>query len=133
MNVPELLEAVQDAGGSLVLMGERIQYALPDFAVWLVPELKQNRDELIGLLREGRTPPPMPPGVRLLKWEVKDPPRGRAHGNRQPCGQIYRRDGSAAPGKARRQRLSRGELVSARARRSLGASWSGRKRRKHAV
>jgi hypothetical protein len=74
MNAPEVLEAVQNVGGSLALNGERIQYALPDSAVWLVPELKQNREELIGLLREVGTPPPMPPGVRLLKWEPKEPP-----------------------------------------------------------
>jgi hypothetical protein len=74
MNAPEVLEAVQIAGGSLTLIGERIQYALPDSAVWLVPELKQNREELVGLLREGGTPPLMPPGVRLLKWEPKIPP-----------------------------------------------------------
>jgi len=26
------------------------------------------------LLREGGNPPPMPPGVRLLKWEPRNPP-----------------------------------------------------------
>jgi hypothetical protein len=74
MNAPELLEAVQSLGGSLTRSGERIQYALPDSALWLVTELKQHREELIGLLREGETPPPMPRGVRLLKWEPKNPP-----------------------------------------------------------
>jgi hypothetical protein len=74
MNAPEVLEAVQNVGGSLTLHGERIRYALPDSAQWLVTELKQHREELIGLLREGGTPPPMPPGVRLLKWEPKEPP-----------------------------------------------------------
>ena len=74
MNAPELLEAVHNLGGSLTLSGERIQYALPDSAVWLVTELKRHRHELIGLLREGRTPQPMPPGVRMLKWEPKDLP-----------------------------------------------------------
>jgi hypothetical protein len=74
MNAPELLEAVQNLGGSLTLSGERIQYAVPNSAVWLVTELKQHREELIGLLREGETSPPMPRGVRLLKWEPKNPP-----------------------------------------------------------
>jgi hypothetical protein len=74
MNAPELLEAVQNLGGSLTLSGERIQYALPDSAVWLVTELKHHREELIGLLRQGGTPPQMPPRVRLLKWEPKNPP-----------------------------------------------------------
>jgi hypothetical protein len=76
MNAPEVLEAVQNVGGLLTLSGERIQYALPDYAVWLVPELRQNREELIELLRDSGTPPPMPPGVRLLKWEPKTPPVG---------------------------------------------------------
>src|ERR1700674_2038880 len=74
MNATQVLEAVQNVGGSLTLSGERIQYALPDFAVWLVPELKENREELIELLRESETPLPMPPGVRLLKWEPRTPP-----------------------------------------------------------
>ena len=47
MNAPDVLEAVQNVGGSLTLSGERIQYALPDSAVWLVRELKQHREELI--------------------------------------------------------------------------------------
>ncbi len=74
MNAPELLEAVQNLGGSLTLSGERIQYTLPDSAAWLVTELKQHQEELIGLLREGETPPQMPLGVRLLRWEPKNPP-----------------------------------------------------------
>jgi hypothetical protein len=79
MNAPEVLEAVQNAGGSLTISGERIRYALPDSALWLVTELKQHREELIGLLREGGMPPPMPPGVRLLKWQPKDPPIAIVH------------------------------------------------------
>jgi hypothetical protein len=74
MNAPEILEAVHNAGGSLTLNGQRIQYALPDSAAWLITELKQNREELIGLLKEAGTPPLMPPGVRLLTWEPKTPP-----------------------------------------------------------
>jgi hypothetical protein len=79
MNAPDVLEAVQNAGGSLTISGERIRYALPDSALWLVTELKQHREELIGLLRERGTPPPMPPGVRLLKWQPKDPPIAIVH------------------------------------------------------
>jgi hypothetical protein len=74
MNAPEVLEAVQNVGGSLVLNGSQIKYAIPKRAMWLISELKQNREELIGFLRGERTPPPMPPGVRLLKWEPKTPP-----------------------------------------------------------
>ena len=74
MNAPEILEAVQSVGGSLRLSGERIQYALPDSAMWLVTELQQHREALIELLKEGDAPPTMPPGVRLLKWGPRNPP-----------------------------------------------------------
>src|ERR1019366_7703437 len=74
MNAPEVLEAVQNAGGSLSLSGERIQYALPNSAMWLVTELKRNRNDVVALLREREGPPQMPVGVRLLKWEPQDPP-----------------------------------------------------------
>jgi hypothetical protein len=33
MNAPEVLEAVQTAGGSLTVSGERIRYALPNSAL----------------------------------------------------------------------------------------------------
>lgn len=74
MTATEVLRAVEKAGGSLALNGGQIKYAIPKPAVWLVTELRRHREELIGLLREGGTPPPMPSGVRLLKWEPKNPP-----------------------------------------------------------
>lgn len=74
MTAIEVLHAVKKAGGALALNGGQIKYKIPKPAAWLVTELKQHREDLIGLLREGETPPPMPPGVRLLKWEPKNPP-----------------------------------------------------------
>ena len=79
MTAIEVLHAVEKAGGSLALNGGQIKYTIPKRDVWLVTELKQNREDLIGLLREGRTPPGMPPGVRLLKWEPKTPPVAMVH------------------------------------------------------
>jgi hypothetical protein len=79
MTAIEVLHAVEKAGGSLALNGGQIRYAIPKPALWLVTELKQHREELIGLLRDGETPPPMPRGVRLLKWEPKDPPIAIVH------------------------------------------------------
>ncbi len=79
MTAIEVLHAVEEAGGSLALNGGQIKYTIPKGAAWLVPELKQNREDLIGLLRENATPPPMPSGVRLLKWEPKDPPIAIVH------------------------------------------------------
>jgi hypothetical protein len=74
MSVTEILDAVQVAGGSLALNGERIQYVLPNSATWLITELKRNRKEVVELLRKNNALPPMPPGVRLLRWEPKNPP-----------------------------------------------------------
>lgn len=74
MTAIELLNAVEKVGGSLVLNGSQIKYAIPKRARWLISELKQNREELVRLLRGERTPAPMPPGVRLLKWDPKTPP-----------------------------------------------------------
>ncbi|PYX53355.1 MAG: hypothetical protein DMG76_25850 [Acidobacteria bacterium] len=74
MTATEVLDAVERAGGSLALNGAQIKYTMPKEAAWLLHELKQNRKDLIELLRENGTPPPMPPGVRLLKWEPKTPP-----------------------------------------------------------
>src|ERR1700736_6417705 len=79
MTAIELLNAVENVGGSLVLNGGQIKYTIPKRATWLISELKQNREAVIGLLREGKTPPPMPPGVRLLKWDPKDPPVAIVH------------------------------------------------------
>jgi hypothetical protein len=73
MTAIEVLHAVEKAGGSLALNAGQIKYKIPSPAVWLVTELKQHREELIGLL-EGAIRPAMPPGVRLLKWEPKNAP-----------------------------------------------------------
>jgi hypothetical protein len=74
MTATEVLDAVGRAGGSLALNGGQIKYTIPKGAAWLLHELKQNRKDLIKLLRENGNPPLMPPGVRLLKWEPKTPP-----------------------------------------------------------
>jgi len=74
MTATEVLDAVERAGGSLALNGAQIKYTMPKEAAWLLHELKQNRKDLIELLRENGTPPPMPPGVRLLKWKPQTPP-----------------------------------------------------------
>jgi hypothetical protein len=74
MTAVEVLHAVEEAGGLLALNHGRIKYTIPKPASWLVTELKHNREELIELLRKNEAPPSMPPGVRLLSWEPKNPP-----------------------------------------------------------
>jgi hypothetical protein len=56
MNASEVLEAVQCVGGSLISNGERIRYALPRSAIWLIDELVHHREEVLNLLksRKGR-------------------------------------------------------------------------------
>jgi hypothetical protein len=75
MNPSEVLEAVQDAGGSVVANGKRIRYALPQSALWLIAELRQHREEVLSILctRQSEVPP-MPERVKLLSWHPKKPP-----------------------------------------------------------
>jgi hypothetical protein len=70
----EMLDAVEKAGGSLVLNAGQIKYLLPKAAVWLVPKLRQRREEIIALLEGKPALPTMPPGVRLVRWHPKQPP-----------------------------------------------------------
>ena len=79
MTAIELLDAIEHVGRSLELNGGQIKYAIPKRATWLILELKENWEELIGLLREVKTRPPMPPVVRLLNWEQKEPPVAIVH------------------------------------------------------
>ncbi len=40
----------------------------------MLPELRAHRDEVMALLRQRAEIPPVPPGVRLLGWSLKQPP-----------------------------------------------------------
>lgn len=74
MTAIEVLQAVEKAGGSVVLNGEHIKYSIPKPAAWLVAELRQQRDKIVPLLQQRTALPPMPPGVRLVRWAPKQPP-----------------------------------------------------------
>jgi hypothetical protein len=74
MTAIEVLHAVKEVGGSLSLNGDHLKYSIPQRAVWLLPNLRQRREALIELLRQRETHPAMPRGVRLVKWEPKNPP-----------------------------------------------------------
>lgn len=74
MTAVEVLQAVEKAGGSLVLNRGQIKYAIPRPATWLVSELRQRRGEIVALLQQRTASLPMPPGVRLLRWAPKEPP-----------------------------------------------------------
>jgi hypothetical protein len=79
MTALEVMDAVKEAGGLLVLNGNRIKYTIPKAATWLVTELRNQREEVSELLRERAVPSQMPPGVRLLKWKPKAPPIAIIH------------------------------------------------------
>lgn len=96
MTAPELIQTIEAVGGVLTLKGDRIRYELPKDAAPMLECLRQYRDEVLGVLRdrerrEGRKghpdlyavaleetiqsePPPMPQGVRLLRWAPEPPP-----------------------------------------------------------
>ena len=74
MTAMEVVRAVEKAGGSLAVRGSHIKYSIPKSAVWLIPELREKREEIIGLLERRTPPPPMPPGIRLVRWAPQKPP-----------------------------------------------------------
>jgi hypothetical protein len=74
MTVTEVVSAVEEAGGALALNGSRIKYAIPKRAAWLVPELQQQREGIVALLQRRAALPPIPAGIRLVRWAPKQPP-----------------------------------------------------------
>jgi hypothetical protein len=75
--VTELLEIVlrlEVAGGMLTLDGERIRYSIPSGdteARGLLAELRERKPEVTDLLRARAA---TPPGVRIIGWNLKEPP-----------------------------------------------------------
>jgi hypothetical protein len=51
MTGPELVQAVETAGGVLMLRGSRIQYQLPKSAAVLLEQLRQHRKEILRILQ----------------------------------------------------------------------------------
>ena len=68
----ELVERIESAGGVLILQGDCITYDLPPEID--VDELRAHRDEVVRVLQQRQEVPTMPPGVRLISWELKEPP-----------------------------------------------------------
>jgi hypothetical protein len=77
--VTELLEIVsrpEVAGGKLTLNGERIRYSIPSAdaeARGLLAKLRERKPEVTNLLRV-RAATPL--GVRIVGWNLKEPPVG---------------------------------------------------------
>lgn len=75
MTAPEIIQQIENLGGTLAIDGDRIRCALTDEAQVLVPELRRIRDEVFRALQDrGRPQISMPAGVRLLRWALKPPP-----------------------------------------------------------
>ena len=74
MTATELVHAVEKVGGALALNGKQIKYTIPKRAAWLVPELRQHREGIVRLLQRRTALPPIPAGVRLVRWSPKQPP-----------------------------------------------------------
>jgi hypothetical protein len=47
---------------------------VPEDATHLLDELRKRRNEVFAVLQQRNTAPPMPPGVRLVEWKLKEPP-----------------------------------------------------------
>ena len=74
ISAENVIERIEVAGGVLALNGERIRCRLPEDATNLLDELRAQRDEVLLLLRKRQRIPLMPPGVRLVSWDLKHPP-----------------------------------------------------------
>jgi len=74
MTPAQVLMEIEKSGGSIRLDRDQIRYAIPKPAAWLVPEVQRQRGAIVELLGRRRSIPPMPSGVRLLRWSPKTPP-----------------------------------------------------------
>jgi hypothetical protein len=74
MTPAELIEAVEEAGGTLELRDDRVRYQMPPAATHLLEELRGQREQVKALLLERRIMAALPSGVRLVNWEPRTPP-----------------------------------------------------------
>ena len=74
MKAEAVIETVVNAGGELTVSGDRIRYRLPKEypeKERLLDELREHKPEIIRALT---AIPPMPEGVRLVRWEPQPAP-----------------------------------------------------------
>ena len=90
MNAPEVLEAVQNAGGSLTIAANEFGMPCPILQLWLVTELKQHGKSWIGFLkRGGNAPTDATRRSSCCEMATEGPThRHRPHGDRQQRGQV---------------------------------------------
>jgi len=72
-----IISRLEEAGGRLVLDGERIRYRIPTDNPEMHALLEAARAEkqaVLNYLRARDAIPAMPHGVRLMEWNLKEPP-----------------------------------------------------------
>jgi hypothetical protein len=79
VNVADLVSEVETAGVAFQLEGERVHVEYPDDErreelAGRIALLRARRDEVVAYLRARGAIPPMPEGVRLVRWEPKPAP-----------------------------------------------------------
>ena len=80
------IDRIRELGGAVFLDGERLRYRIPagdPEARQLIAEIHRDREAVIAMLRERQVAlgspappqcPPLPPGVRLVRYAPKTPP-----------------------------------------------------------
>jgi hypothetical protein len=79
VNVAEIVSEVETAGVAFQLEGERVHVEYPDDErreelAGQIASLRAHRAEVIAYLKARRVAPPMPKGVRLVRWKPKPAP-----------------------------------------------------------
>jgi hypothetical protein len=79
MSLSEVLKEVEAVGIALRLEGKRVRIRFPESyqREELAPQitfLRDRREEVAEFLRLRHSIPAMPPGVSLLRWDLKQPP-----------------------------------------------------------
>lgn len=79
MNVAETVSLVESAGAIFRLDGEKVRVRYPDGdqreeLTRQIALLRAHREEVAAFLRARDIVPAMPPGVRLVRWDLKEPP-----------------------------------------------------------
>lgn len=81
MSVSKTLEEVESVGIAFRLDGQKVRILYPNpqqrsELAGQVSFLRSHRSEVVELLRKRTTIPSMPPGVRLVEWNLKGSPVG---------------------------------------------------------